>query len=288
MRGAGIGLRPVHVETLLAETPPVPWLEVLADNLLSLDGFSLGGFSTGGRPRRQVQWLRERYPMTLHCIGLSPGSSEPLDQEYLKQLRRLKTELEPAWISDHLCWSSFGGHHSHDLLPLPFTDEALQVVVDKVLRVQDVLQEPILLENVSSYLRFAPADFSEAEFIAELCTRSGCHVLLDLNNVYVNQYNHGIDAVDFIDRLPIERVREIHLAGFDDRGDYLLDAHNNPVADGVWALYKHLLQRRPDIPTLIEWDNDIPALDRLLQEAGRAADLMRRAQVRGEPRHASA
>lgn len=267
IHGVGIGLRSAHVEQLLDERPAVPWLEVLADNALSY----------GGSMRRQLHALRAHYPMTLHCVSLSLGSAEPVDQGYLDQLKRLKAELEPAWISDHLCWSSFEGRHSHDLLPLPCTEEALTAVADKLSRIQDQLQEAILIENVSSYLRFKPNDFSEADFISELCRRTGCFILLDLNNTYVNQYNHGIDGVDFINRLPAERVREVHLAGFERQDAYLLDAHNNPVSEDVWALYGYFQRLRPGAPTLIEWDNDIPELSRLLAEADLAARKMREA-----------
>jgi uncharacterized protein (UPF0276 family) len=208
-------------------------------------------------------------------VSLSLGSVDPLNARYLDGLARLASEIEPAWISDHLCWGSFGGHYAHDLLPLPYTEEALAHVAERVGRVQERLGRQILVENVSSYLTFRHSTMPEWEFLAALAERADCGLLLDVNNVFVSAHNHGFDAHQFLDGLPRERVRQLHLAGHSVDGALLLDTHDHPVPDGVWALYRATLERFGAVSTLVEWDDHIPPFERLVEESERAARLAR-------------
>ena len=264
IEGTGIGLRTPHMQELLTKEFDIPWLEVLADNHLAEGGFD----------RSVVFALREKYPMTLHGVSASIGSTDPLDKNYLSLIKTLMYDLEISWFSDHLCFTHIEGVYSHDLLPLPYTEEAVKHCASKIAEIQDFLGQQILIENVSSYISLHCSQLSEAEFVRAVAEEANCLLLLDLNNIYVNQFNHGDDARKYIDTMPIERVREVHLAGFENKQNYLLDAHNNPVSDEVWELYRHLLKRNSGLPTLIEWDNDIPSLHRLLQEKS-AADSLR-------------
>jgi len=266
--GVGIGLRSPHVSEVLTQLPDVPWFELLADNHMA----------AGGVIPVQLQAICKHYPVTFHSVGLSLGSAEPLNLEYLGQLKTLMHEHHIAWLSEHLCFTALDGKHSHDLLPIPYSEESLNHMVERIDQTQDFLGEQILVENVSSYMEFSESSIAEVEFVAEVVKRADCGLLIDVNNIYVNAYNQGIDAEAYIDQLPIDRIREIHLAGFEDHGDYILDAHNNPVADDVWDLYARLIARLADrgtdcmrqVPTLIEWDNDIPSFERLTQEADHA------------------
>src|SRR5689334_14983561 len=221
--GHGIGLRPPHYAAVIAERPPVDWFEVISENFMV----------DGGNPRRVLRLARERYPVVLHGVSLSLGSVDPLDEGYLDRLAALAAEVEPAWVSDHLCWSSFGGHTGHDLWPLPFTEEALVHVGARVQRVQERLGRRILVENVSSYLQFTASHLTEWEFLAELSRRTDCGLLLDVNNVYVSAHNHGFSADEFLGGLPVERVGQMHLAGHRDEGTHLLDTHDHPICDPV-------------------------------------------------------
>lgn len=258
--GTGIGLRSPHIREVLESWPAVPWFEILADNHTA----------AGGPIAAQLTAIRERYPITLHSVGLSLGSTDPLDQDYLAMLKGMLERYEPAWLSDHLCFSSLDGTHYHDLLPLPYTEEAVQHAADRIVRVQDYLGQSILIENVSTYLTYAHSTLTESAFLAEVCTRADCDLLLDINNVYVNEFNHGCSGIDYLDELPLQRVREIHLGGYEDKGDFLLDAHNHTVSAPVWALYRECMRRIPNTPTLVEWDNDIPDFAVLQREAARA------------------
>jgi uncharacterized protein (UPF0276 family) len=247
------------------EQPAVDWFECISENFMV----------AGGNPRKVLRQVRERYPVVLHGVSLSLGSVDPLDARYLDELDALAREVDPAWVSDHLCWSSLGGHFAHDLLPLPYTEEALRHVVERVGRVQDRLRRQILVENVSSYLTYAHSTMSEWEFLAALAERADCGLLLDVNNVYVSAFNHGFDARAFIDGIPVGRVGQIHLAGHTDEGTHLLDTHDHPVCDGVWALHRHALRRFGRVSTLIEWDDHIPPFAEVLAESRRAAALER-------------
>jgi uncharacterized protein (UPF0276 family) len=266
--GHGIGLRPPHYAALLedaqsAQSPArsIDWLEVITENFMV----------AGGNPRRVLRAVRERWPVVLHGVSLSLGSTDPLDERYLDALDALQREIEPAWISDHLCWTSVGGHHVHDLLPLPYTEEALDHVAARVARVQDRLKRPILVENVSSYLGFEGSTMGEAEFLRALCDRAGCGVLLDVNNVYVSACNHGFDARAFLDAIPVGRVGQVHLAGHSQQGALKLDTHDHPVCDEVWSLYAYAIERFGAVSTLIEWDDRLPPLERVVEESRRAA-----------------
>jgi uncharacterized protein (UPF0276 family) len=269
--GHGLGLRPPHYVQASAGAAAVDWFEVISENFMV----------EGGNPRRVLRAVRERYPVVLHGVSLSLGSVDPLDEGYLDRLATLAAEVEPAWISDHLCWSSFGGHTGHDLWPLPFTEEALDHVSARVRRVQERLGRRILVENVSSYLEFASSRLTEWEFLSELCRRADCGLLLDVNNVYVSARNHGFSAGEFLHGLPVDRVGQFHLAGHRDEGTHLLDTHDHPICDPVWALYRQALQRFGPLATLIERDDDIPPLDELVAESRRAAAIS--AEVCGQP-----
>mgnify|MGYP005851642961 CR=1 FL=1 len=268
LTGTGIGLRGPHIPRLLNERPAIPWLEALTDNHLA----------PAGPVREQLRAVRQYWPVTLHCVGMSIGGTDPIDYDYLSRIRALKDEIEPAWISDHLCWTSVDGQQMHDLMPLPYTEATLKHVSDRVLAIQDYLQCIILVENVSSYFKFRDSSVVEAEFLSELTRITGCGLLLDVCNAWVSASNHVMDARAFLEQLPLDRVAEIHLAGFDDQGDHLLDAHNAPVPEGVWELFAWVMQRRPEIPALVEWDRDLPDLDELIGEA-RRADAIRAAQT---------
>lgn len=260
IRGAGIGLRSRHYRELIEERPPVPWLEVLSDNY----------FGDGGQPLDHLAAVRAHYPVALHGVGLSLGSIDPLDREYLARLKRLIRRVEPAWVSDHLAWISADGVYLHELLPLPYTQEALSHVASRILETQDFLGQQILIENPSSYLSFRQADLTEPQFLAELVQRTGCAILLDVNNAYVSAVNHGWDALAYVRALPGQSIREIHLAGYEEHDAYLFDTHGHRVHAPVWDLYAATLAELGPVPTLIEWDTDIPPLAVLLEEAARA------------------
>lgn len=263
MPGVGIGLRGPHFDQLMEADHGVPWVELLADNFRA----------PGGLVPRQLERIAARYPTTLHCVGMNLGGSDPLDLDYLDDMQAIAARTEPAWISDHLCFTAFAGRQYHDLLPLPYSDEAVRHVAGRITQVQDYLGRRLVVENVSAYLR-AQAPLTEAEFVAAVCDEADCDLLLDVNNLYVNQVNLGMDAGVALAKLPLERVREVHLAGYEDKGDYLVDAHNHAVSEPVWTLFRRLMSRRPDLPVCIEWDNNIPPLDTLLGEARRAAAVI--------------
>jgi uncharacterized protein (UPF0276 family) len=261
--GTGIGLRPPHYADVAAGRARVDWLEVISENFMV----------EGGNPRRVLRAVREHHPVVLHGVSMSLGSIDPPNAGYLDALAALAREVEPAWISDHLCWSSFGGHSAHDLWPLPYTEEALHHVAARIARVQERLGRRILVENVSSYLTFRHSTMSEWEFLAALADEADCGLLLDVFNVYDSAHNHGFDATTFIEGVPRARVGQFHLAGHSDKGTHLLDTHDHPVCDDVWALYRHAVRRFGAQATLLERDDDIPPLDALVAEARRAADV---------------
>jgi uncharacterized protein (UPF0276 family) len=258
--GHGIGLRTEHYAEVLATAPAVDWFEVISENFMV----------PGGNPRRVLRAVRERWPVVLHGVSLSLGGTDPLDARYLDELAALAREIEPAIVSDHLCWGSHGGVWAHDLLPLPFTEEALAHVATRVLRVQDRLKRRILVENVSSYVAFTQSTMTEWEFLAALAERADCGLLLDVNNVFVSAHNHGFDARTFIESLPVGRVGQFHLAGHSRAGELLLDTHDHPVRDEVWDLYRGAVARFGAVPTLVEWDDKLPPLARVVEESRRA------------------
>jgi uncharacterized protein len=275
--GVGIGLRPVHYAQVLAEKPPVPWFEVISENFM---GLRVAG---GGRPWEILERVRRDYPVVLHGVSLNVGSADPLRLDYLARLSRLAREVEPAWISDHLCWTGFGGENLHDLLPLPFTEDALRHVASRVARVQEALGRRILLENVSSYLTYRHSEMPEWTFLSEVARRADCGILLDVNNVYVSAVNHGFDPDDFLEGIPADRVGQMHLAGHSRDGEILVDTHDHPVSRAVWDLYARAVRRFGSVSTLIEWDERIPSLSRLRQEAERAQRIREAAPHETQP-----
>ena len=260
LQGFGLGLRTEHYRDFIDAKPAVDWLEVLSENYLV----------SGGKPLHMLDAIRRDYAMAMHGVSLSIGSTDSLDLDYLRELKTLAQRIEPACISDHLCWTGVDHHNLHDLLPMPYTEAALRHLIGRVQQVQDVLGRRLLLENVSSYVSFAADEMSEWYFIAELARRADCELLLDVNNVYVSSRNHGFDPHVFIDAMPRERVRQIHLAGHEDHGTHLVDTHDHPVCDAVWALYGYTVQRLGAVPTMIERDDHIPPLAELLAELDHA------------------
>ncbi len=258
--GHGVGLRRDHFQRVLSEPTAVDWFEVISENFMV----------EGGRPLDILMRVRRDYPVVMHGVSLSVGSTDPLDSAYLARLRDLADQVEAAWVSDHLCWTGVGGRNAHDLLPMPYTEEALTHVVSRVIRVQETLGRRIALENPSSYLTFSASSIPEEQFLAAVAERADCGILLDVNNVYVSSVNHRFDARAYLDAIPAERVWQIHLAGHSDHGAYLLDTHDHPVCDPVWDLYRHAVRRCGAVPTLVEWDEHIPTWD-VLEDQSRQA-----------------
>src|SRR5258706_2997494 len=248
LTGFGLGLRTEHYGDFVDARPAVDWLEVISENYMV----------PGGKPLHYLDTIRRDHPMVMHGVSMSIGSSDALDLEYLRDLKTLADRIEPAWMSDHLCWTGVDHHNLHDLLPMPYTEASLAHLVDRVSRVQDFLGRRLLLENVSSYVAFAGDEMSEWEVIVELLRRADCELLLDVNNVYVSSRNHGFDARRFIDAMPRERVRQIHLAGHEDNGSYVIDTHDHPVCDAVWDLYRYTVQRLGAVPTMIAREDHFP------------------------------
>ena len=258
--GAGIGLRAQHVDYVLEHKPSIPWFEVLTDNYFGPEGQAL----------EELEQIRSLYPITMHSVCMSIGSVDPIDWDYVAQIRDLATRFEAAWVSEHLCWTSAHGVHFHDLLPLPYTEETIVHVATRIKHIQDFLGMQILIENVSSYLSYSSSQMSECEFVTAIAEEADCKILLDVNNIYVSQYNHGEDAEQYICSIPADRVGEMHLAGGEEKEDHMLDTHSTPVSDEVWQLYDKAIQHCGPIPTLIEWDSDIPPFPVLAQEAEKA------------------
>jgi len=256
---AGIGLRAPHYREVLETLPRLGWVEVHNEN-----------FFGGGAPLRTLLKVREHYPVSLHGVGMGLASAAPLNQEHLSALHRLCDEVHPAAVSEHLCWNTAAGLVINDLLPFPYTHEALSHVASRVEQVQEKLRRQLLVENLSSYLSFTHSEMSEGEFLAELTRRTGCGILFDVENLYVNVRNLGVDAEAFIKTIPAEAVREYHLAGYSIRDGCLVDTHDHPVYPEVWELYEFALQHIGPRPTLIEWDSDIPTLPILMEESAKA------------------
>jgi hypothetical protein len=263
--GYGVGLRVDHYTHVLERRPPVDWFEIISENFMV----------DGGRPLHVLDRVRADYPVVMHGVSLSIGSSDPLRPDYLRALKDLARRVEPAWISDHLCWTGVGGHNLHDLLPLPYTEEALAHVTARLDRVQETLGRRIAIENVSSYLTFCDSAMPEWEFLAAVAERADCGILLDVNNIFVSAFNHGFDPLRYLDGVPADRVVQFHLAGHSDHGRFLLDTHDHPVRPEVWTLYREAVRRFGGVSALIEWDDRIPPFERLEEEARRAARLAR-------------
>lgn len=254
--GFGLGLRRPHYAEFLARDVPVDFVEIISENFMV----------DGGRPLATLDAIRERYPVAMHGVSMSIGSAAGIDHLYLQRLKTLADRVRPLWVSDHLCWTGAGGHNSHDLLPMPYSEEALDTVCANIAVAQDALERPMLLENPSSYVQFGDAGLSEWDFLAELCRRTGCYLLLDVNNIFVSSRNHGFDASTYLAAIPVDRVRQMHLAGHSQGETMLIDTHDQPVTPDVWSLYETASRRFGPVATMIERDDDIPPLDDLLQE----------------------
>ncbi|MFZ2315917.1 MAG: DUF692 domain-containing protein [Gammaproteobacteria bacterium] len=261
--GFGLGLRTEHYTAILDEKPPVDWFEIITENYLV----------PGGKPLYFLDQIREHYPLVMHGVSLSMGSSDPLDLDYLKQVKKLANRIHPKWISDHLCWTGIQDKNMHDLLPLPYTEEAINHVATRIQQVQDILGRQILIENVSSYLTYHQSALTEWDFLTAICERADCLILLDVNNVYVSSVNHEFAALDYIKSLPAERVYQIHLAGHSDMGDYKIDTHDHDIIDPVWDLYAETLRLIGPCSTMIERDDNLPPLADLVTELNRAREI---------------
>ena len=246
--GLGVGLRSVHYPHILSEQPAVDWFEIISENYMD----------SQGRPRHVLDQIAERYPIVMHGVSLSIGSTDLLDREYLEKLKRLATDVNARWVSDHLCWTGVAGRNTHDLLPVPLTEQTLRHVVDRLRIVQDVLERPFVLENPSSYVTFTCSEMPEWEFLSRLAEEADCGLLLDVNNVYVSSVNHDFDPVEYVENVPHERIVQCHLAGHTNCGTHLIDTHDGPVIDPVWDLYRHTHQLTGGMSTLLEWDARIP------------------------------
>jgi uncharacterized protein (UPF0276 family) len=264
--GHGVGLRtPHYVELLERGASGAAWFEVISENY----------FEPGGRPWAVLDRLRRDVPIVMHGVSLGVGNVDGVGDEYLQQLRTAIRRIEPAWVSDHLCWGAVSGRYAHDLWPLPFTEQAVACAVENVSRAQDAIGRAMLLENVSSYVTFTESTMPEWDFVTEVARRAGSGILLDVNNVFVNAKNHGFDPVEYLDAVPPELVGQLHLAGHTDCGTHLLDSHLGPVPEGVWELYRKAVVRFGSVPTLVEWDEEVPSYEVLLAEADRARTIER-------------
>jgi hypothetical protein len=258
--GIGLGLRTVHYPHILSQHPPVDWFEILSENYMQ----------TGGRPLYVLDQIAERYPVALHGVSMSIGSTDPLDLGYLRDLKVLAARAKAHWVSDHLCWTGVLGRNTHDLLPMPYTDEALRHTVVRVTQVQDLLERPLVLENPSSYVEFAASTMTEWEFLARLAEEADCGLLLDVNNVFVSAFNHALDPREYIDAIPADRVVQYHVAGHTNKGTHIIDTHSDHALPEVWELYRRAWARTGPTATLYEWDEDIPDFESLHAEAKKA------------------
>lgn len=267
--GFGLGLRTTHYDAVLETQPDVDWFEIISENYL-IDG---------GKPLDYLLRIRDRYPLLMHGVSMSIGSIDPLDLNYLSALKSLAARVEPAWLSDHLCWTGAHATNLHDLMPLPYTEEAIDHVASRIIQAQDFLGRQLLLENVSSYVTYHASQMSEWEFLAAIAAKADCHILLDVNNIYVSSCNHAFSARDFLNGIPVARVKQMHLAGHSWNGALIIDTHDQPVPDPVWALYGDAIRRFGAVPTMIERDANIPPLNELVSELNQArracADVLR-------------
>jgi uncharacterized protein len=265
--GFGVGLRRQHYAEILESQPPMDWFEIISENFLV----------EGGRPLEVLDAVRANYPLVMHGVSLSIGTTDPLNRNYLRDLHALARRAEPAWISDHLCWTGVGGRNLHDLLPLPHTEEAVTHAARRIREVQDTLGRRILIENISSYMTYAHSRLTEWDFLTAIAEEADCGILLDINNIFVNAFNHRFDPHRYIDAVPAERVVQFHLAGHADHGTYLLDTHDHPIRPEVWELYEYAVRRFGRVSTLIEWDDNIPEFEVLVGAANEARERETRA-----------
>ncbi len=261
--GFGLGLRTDHYEQVLSEKPPVDWFEVISENYMV----------DGGKPLHYLDRIREHYPMVMHGVSMSIGSTAPLNMDYLADLKNLIARVQPEWVSDHLCWTGVHGRNLHDLMPLPYTDETIAHVAGRVAQVQEFLGRQILLENVSSYVTYNASQMTEWEFLSAIAERADCLLLLDVNNIFVSSHNHSFDPVEYLDGVPGERIRQFHLAGHSYQNELIIDTHDHPICDPVWALYQQAVERFGRVSTMIERDANIPPLDELIAELDVARQL---------------
>lgn len=264
--GIGIGLRTAHYPHIVSKWPKVDWFEVLSENYMD----------TGGRPLRVLDQVAERYPVALHGVSMSIGSTDPLNREHLRKLKALADRTRAQWVSDHLCWTGVLGRNTHDLLPMPYTEESLRHTIRRAKQVAEILERPLVLENPSSYVEFADSSMPEWVFLARLAREADCGLLLDVNNVYVSSFNHGFDPISYIEAMPADRVVQYHLAGHTHKGTHILDTHSDHAIDAVWDLYARSCRRTGRVATLYEWDEAIPDFDTVVAEA-RKADRFRKA-----------
>jgi hypothetical protein len=262
LQGFGLGLRPEHYHDFIYDRPRVDWLEILSDNYLV----------PGGKPLYFLDKILERYPVAMHGVAMNIGSCDPLDLEYLASIKALADRISPAIVSDHLCWTGFAGQRLHDLLPLPYTEEAVAHVASRIRQVQDILGRRLTIENVSTYVQ-AAAPLKEWEFVATIAAEADCDLLVDINNIYVSSRNHQFDALTYLQALPAERIRQFHLAGHSDHGSHCIDTHDQAVCEDVWALYGAATELFGEVPTMIERDDNIPPLEELIGELDRARSL---------------
>ena len=271
LSGFGLGLRTQHYEAILddfsGKAPGVDWFEIISENYMDV----------GGAPRRNLMRIRERYPMVMHGVSLSIGGTDPLDMEYLASLKHLIDMVEPELVSDHLCWTGVHGINLHDLLPLPFTRETIDHVASRIMQVQDYLGRQILIENASTYTAFTADEMTEWEFLSEIVEKADCHILFDVNNIYVSGFNHGFDPLDYLEHVPSSRIKQIHLAGHTHNGDHIIDTHDHPVPDPVWELYGKTIRQIGSVPTMIERDDNIPPFEELVAELQQARALSKAA-----------
>jgi uncharacterized protein (UPF0276 family) len=258
--GIGVGLRTVHFSYILGQRPAVDWFEVLSENFME----------TSGRPLYVLDQIVERYPVALHGVSLSIGSTDPLDRDYLRKLKDLAARTRACWVSDHLCWTGVLGRNAHDLLPMPYTEEALRHTVARARAVSDILERPLVLENPSSYVEFAASSMPEWEFLARLAHEADCGLLLDVNNVFVSAFNHGFDPRVYVDALPADRIVQYHLAGHTHKGTHIIDTHSDRAVPEVWGLYARSVRRTGNVSSLYEWDEDIPDFETVHAEARKA------------------
>lgn len=261
--GYGLGLRPDHYLDILSQQPAVDWFEALTENYIV----------PGGKPLHFLERIRRHYPMALHGVSLSIGSTDPLNIDYVRRVKALAHRIDAAWISDHLCWTGVKGINLHDLMPLPYTEEAIRHVSERIMRVQDILGRRILLENVSSYITYHASQLTEWEFISAVADAADCLILLDINNIHVSAFNHGFDTREYLDGIPPARVRQFHLAGHQHHGTHIIDTHDAPIIDAVWDLYADAVKRFGCVSTLIERDDNIPPLAVLTDELERARHI---------------
>ncbi len=262
--GFGVGLRPDHYEHILDQKPDVDWFEIVSENFLDTDG----------KPRYYLERVAERYPIVMHGISLSIGTTDPIDFDYLRQLKNLAHRFDPLWVSDHVCWTGLAHHNSHDLLPVPYNEETLSHLVERVRIVQDFLERPLGLENPSTYVEFIDSTMTEWDFLRHLCEETGCMLLLDVNNIYVSCFNHGWDRDAYLDGVPYDKVVQFHLAGHSNEGTHIIDTHGDHVIDEVWDMFKIVHERSGGRATLLEWDYNIPDFEVVHAEALKARDLV--------------